>query len=104
MEKTQLSKLALPTVGEPEDLLCCGTMDFYDKTYDRVNVKSERPLKRIDRVFHTVTTTDDPIIRYIHGYHAKGLDYGRGIRYTQLGIAVYSVTCSNFQEIDKNPK
>ena len=38
-------------------------MEFYDKTYDRVNVKNERPLRRIDRVFHTVTTTDDPVIR-----------------------------------------
>ncbi len=38
-------------------------MEHYDKAYDRVNVKNERPLKRIDRVFHTVTTTDDPIIR-----------------------------------------
>ena len=38
-------------------------MEYYDKTYDRINVKSERPLKRIDRIFHTVTTTDDPIIR-----------------------------------------
>ena len=38
-------------------------MEFYDKAYDRVNVKSERQLKRIDRIFHTVTTTDDPIIR-----------------------------------------
>merc|ERR1739846_76120 len=63
MEKTQLSKLALPTVSEPEDLLCCGAMEYYDKAYDRVNVKSEKPLKRIDRVFHTVTTTDDPVIR-----------------------------------------
>ena len=41
----------------------CGSMEFYDKAYDRVNVKSERQLKRIDRIFHTVTTTDDPIIR-----------------------------------------
>ncbi len=63
MEKTQLGKLSLPTVGEPEDLLNCGTMEYYDKAYDRVNVKNERPLKRIDRIFHTVTTTDDPIIR-----------------------------------------
>merc|ERR1712080_54313 len=63
MEKTQLSKLTLPTVSEPQDLLCCGTMEYYDKAYDRVNVKSEKPLKRIDRIFHTVTTTDDPIIR-----------------------------------------
>ena len=41
----------------------CGSMEFYDKAYDRVNVKSERQLKRIDRIFHTVTTTDDPVIR-----------------------------------------
>ena len=40
-------------------------MEYYDKAYDRVNVKSEKPLKRIDRIFHTVTTTDDPIIRYL---------------------------------------
>lgn len=38
-------------------------MEYYDKTYDRVNVKHEKPLQRIDRVFHTVTTTDDPVIR-----------------------------------------
>ncbi len=29
----------------------------------RVNVKNEKPLQRIDRIFHTVTTTDDPVIR-----------------------------------------
>merc|ERR1712088_1258842 len=63
MDKTQLLKLSLPTVSEPDDLMKCGSMEFYDKAYDRVNVKSERQLKRIDRVFHTVTTTDDPIIR-----------------------------------------
>jgi len=63
MDKSQLQKLSLPSVSEPEDLMKCGTMEYYDKAYDRVNVKSERPLKRIDRIFHTVTTTDDPIIR-----------------------------------------
>ena len=26
-------------------------------------MKGEKPLQRIDRIFHTVTTTDDPIIR-----------------------------------------
>ena len=55
MEKTQLAKLSLPNVPEPEDLLQCGAMEYYDKTYDRVNVKNERPLKRIDRIFHTVS-------------------------------------------------
>lgn len=38
-------------------------MEYYEKAYDRVNVKLEKPLKRIDRIFHTVTTTDDPVIR-----------------------------------------
>jgi translation initiation factor 3 subunit D len=69
MERTQLTKLSLPTVNEPEDLLCCGSLEFYDKTYDRVNVKNERQLKRIDRIFHTVTTTDDPVIRKLAKSH-----------------------------------
>jgi translation initiation factor 3 subunit D len=41
----------------------CGSLEHYEKSFDRINVKNERPLKRIDRIFHTVTTTDDPIIR-----------------------------------------
>merc|ERR1712213_226816 len=69
MERTQLSKLSLPTVEEPEELLCCGALEYYDKTYDRVNVKNERPLRRVDRIFHTVTTTDDPVIRKLAKSH-----------------------------------
>ena len=69
MEKTQLGKLSLPTVNEPEDLLNCGTLEYYDKSYDRVNVKNEKPLRRIDRIFHTVTTTDDPVIRKLAKSH-----------------------------------
>jgi hypothetical protein len=30
--------------------VCAGALEYYDKSYDRVNVKNERPLKRIDRV------------------------------------------------------
>jgi len=63
MDFPRLGKLSLPTVSEPNDLLQCGSLEFYDKIYDRVNVKNERPLQRIDRIFHTVTTTDDPVIR-----------------------------------------
>merc|ERR1719429_335334 len=69
MERTQLSKLSLPTVSGPDDLLCCGALEYYDKTYDRINVKNERPLRRIDRIFHTVTTTDDPIVRKLAKSH-----------------------------------
>jgi len=69
MEKAQLSKLSLPTVGEPEELLQCGTLEYYDKAYDRVNVKNEKPLRKIDRIIHTVTTTDDPVIRKLAKSH-----------------------------------
>ncbi|KAF7996885.1 hypothetical protein HCN44_002531 [Aphidius gifuensis] len=63
MEFSRLSKLSLPSIKNGEDVLCAGSLEYYDKTYDRVNVKNEKPLQRIDRIFHTVTTTDDPIIR-----------------------------------------
>ena len=40
-------------------------MEWYDKSYDRVNVRNERPLQPVDRIIHTVTTSDDPIIRKV---------------------------------------
>lgn len=63
MDFPRLAKLSLPGIKEGEDIACCGTLEYYDKAYDRVNVKHEKPLQRIDRIFHTVTTTDDPVIR-----------------------------------------
>ncbi|XP_010272431.1 PREDICTED: eukaryotic translation initiation factor 3 subunit D-like [Nelumbo nucifera] len=57
------SKLSF-SVPEPEDLLVCGALEFYDRTYDRVNPKNEKRLERFkNRNFFKVTTTDDPIIR-----------------------------------------
>ena len=63
MDFPRLGKLSLPSLAEPDDLIQCGSLEYYDKIFDRVNVKNEKPLKRIDRIFHTVTTTDDPVIR-----------------------------------------
>lgn len=54
MDFPRLAKLSLPNVGEGEDIICCGTLEYYDKSYDRVNVKNEKPLQRVDRIFHTV--------------------------------------------------
>ncbi|KAF2362138.1 Eukaryotic translation initiation factor 3 subunit D [Trinorchestia longiramus] len=65
MDFPRLSELSLPTVGEPKDLMLCGAMEYYDKTYDRVTVKNEKKLERINRIFHKVTTTDDPCIRQL---------------------------------------
>ncbi|KAF2323527.1 hypothetical protein GH714_035929 [Hevea brasiliensis] len=57
------SKLSF-TVPEPEDLLLCGGLEFYDRSYDRITPKNERRLERFkNRNFFKVTTTDDPVIR-----------------------------------------
>ncbi|KAI3475926.1 hypothetical protein L1887_62568 [Cichorium endivia] len=69
MDYPRLSKLQLPNIGEGEDLYLAGALEFYDKSYDKTSTKNERKLKRIDRVFHTVTTTDDPIIRDLSRQH-----------------------------------
>ncbi|KAM7500786.1 hypothetical protein LguiA_025200 [Lonicera macranthoides] len=52
------------SVQEPEDLLVCGALEFYDRSYDRITPKNERRLERFkNRNFFKVTTTDDPVIR-----------------------------------------
>ncbi|XP_076039746.1 eukaryotic translation initiation factor 3 subunit d1 isoform X2 [Oratosquilla oratoria] len=65
MDFPRLSKLSLPGIEEPKELYVCGSLEYYDKAYDRVTVKNEKKLKRINRIFHKVTTTDDPIIRQL---------------------------------------
>lgn len=62
MEFPQLTKLSC-TVDEPEDLGSYGTLEYYDKTFDRITTKSEKPLERTERVFYKVTTTDDPVLQ-----------------------------------------
>ncbi|KAF5473078.1 hypothetical protein F2P56_009721 [Juglans regia] len=57
------SKLSF-SVPEPEDLILCGGLEFYDRSYDRITPKNERRLERFkNRNFFKVTTTDDPVIR-----------------------------------------
>lgn len=58
-----LGKLSMPSM-EGEEVRSCGSVQYYDKAFDRVVPKNERPLKRTQRVFRSVTTSDDPIIRY----------------------------------------
>ncbi|CAH8606341.1 unnamed protein product [Heterobilharzia americana] len=67
LDFTRLSKLALPNVKEPEDKVDCGEMEYYDKSYDRVSTRNERPLIRVNRVLHTVTTSRDPVICRLAG-------------------------------------
>lgn len=63
MDFPRLQKLSLPAIKEGKDIETYGALEFYDKSFDRVNIKNERPLQGVDRIFHKVTTTDDPVIR-----------------------------------------
>lgn len=49
-------------LSAPEDIKLCGSLDAYDKKYDRVNTKSAVPLKPTSKVFIDGTTTEDPIL------------------------------------------
>jgi len=63
MDFPRLTKLKLPDIAEPVNLYNAGSVNHYDKLYDRITTKNERPLEANDCTFHRVTTTDDPIIR-----------------------------------------
>ena len=43
--------------------MTCGELEHYDKTYDHLDAKVEKPLERLERTFFNVTTSDDPVIR-----------------------------------------
>jgi len=63
MDFPRLAKLKLPDIGQPVDLYTAGSLEKYNKQYDRVTTRNSKPLESNNRVFHKVTTTDDPIIR-----------------------------------------
>ncbi|KZT05567.1 eukaryotic translation initiation factor 3 subunit 7 [Laetiporus sulphureus 93-53] len=62
IEFHRLAKLRLE-VDEPEDLDSYGRLFPYDKTYDRITTKSEKPLQLVDRIKYNTTTSDDPVIQ-----------------------------------------
>ncbi|EJD43590.1 translation initiation factor eIF-3, subunit D [Auricularia subglabra TFB-10046 SS5] len=62
IEFSRLTKLRLE-VDEPEQLSSYGKVYPYDKAYDRVTTKLEKPLQILDRARYNPTTSDDPILR-----------------------------------------
>ncbi|KAI0322503.1 eukaryotic translation initiation factor 3 subunit 7 [Amylostereum chailletii] len=64
IEFHRLAKLRLE-VDEPENVGSYGRLFPYNKTYDRINTKSERPLLPVDRIKYNTTTSDDPIIQQL---------------------------------------
>jgi len=64
IEFHRLAKLRLE-VDEPEELDTYGRIFAYDKTYDRVTTKTEKPLQLVDRIKYNPTTSDDPVIQQL---------------------------------------
>ncbi|CAE6391501.1 Eukaryotic translation initiation factor 3 subunit D OS=Cryptococcus neoformans var, neoformans serotype D (strain B-3501A) GN=CNBB4290 PE=3 SV=1 [Rhizoctonia solani AG-1 IB] len=60
----RLSKLRLE-VDDPETLESYGKIYAYEKGYDRINTKNERPLQILDRIKYNTTTSDDPVIQQL---------------------------------------
>ena len=54
-----LTSQAPPT----ENLSTYGALEYFDKAFDRVTPKTEKPLRKTRRAFRNVTTSDDPVIR-----------------------------------------
>ncbi|KAJ3150538.1 hypothetical protein HK101_001954, partial [Irineochytrium annulatum] len=63
---SRLNKLYFE-VEEAEDVATFGSLQFYDKAFDRVSTKFEKPLQQIDRTFLNLTTSDDSVISDIAG-------------------------------------
>jgi translation initiation factor 3 subunit D len=49
-----------------------GRLFAYDKTYDRVTTKTEKPLQLVDRIKYNPTTSDDPVIQQV-----RSISYSR---------------------------
>lgn len=53
----------------------CGSLGYYDVGKEKkISLKLPQPLQVYDRIFHKVTTTDDPIIREVHNLHLFDVD------------------------------
>ncbi|KIK53278.1 hypothetical protein GYMLUDRAFT_179114 [Collybiopsis luxurians FD-317 M1] len=66
IEFHRLSKLRLD-VDDPEDIDSYGRLSAYDKTFDRITTKTEKPLQQLDRIKYNTTTSDDPVIQQLAG-------------------------------------
>ncbi|THH14307.1 hypothetical protein EW146_g6016 [Bondarzewia mesenterica] len=64
IEFHRLAKLRLE-VDDPDDLEVYGRLFPYNKTYDRITTKTERPLQPMDRIKYNTTTSDDPVIQQL---------------------------------------
>ncbi|KAG9015552.1 hypothetical protein FRB94_000157 [Tulasnella sp. JGI-2019a] len=58
----RMAKLRLEP-EDPEELGSYGQLFAYDKFFDRITTKAEKPLQIMDRIRFNTTTSDDPVIQ-----------------------------------------
>uniref|UniRef100_A0A915Q339 Eukaryotic translation initiation factor 3 subunit D n=1 Tax=Setaria digitata TaxID=48799 RepID=A0A915Q339_9BILA len=65
MDFPRLAKLNLPNIESGQDIGShrYGQLYYYDKAFDRVTVRTEKPLQRCGGTFYNLTTTEDPVIQ-----------------------------------------
>ncbi|GAA5874978.1 hypothetical protein JCM8547_002140 [Rhodosporidiobolus lusitaniae] len=66
VEFSRLNKLRLDVdIDEVDTLSQHGFLYEYDRSFDRINTKNEKPLQIVDRVRYNPSTSDDPVIQQI---------------------------------------
>ena len=65
VEQIPFASLAKLSTAAPaaEDVTFCGSLQYYDKAFDRITPKEPRPLQRTKRAFRSPSTSDDPVIQ-----------------------------------------
>jgi hypothetical protein len=63
--------------------LLAGAVGQYDKANDRVTTAATKPLRAAPRVFHNVTTSDDPKLREVRLCLPHRTDQASGWRYSR---------------------
>jgi translation initiation factor 3 subunit D len=63
----ELQKMSMEAPPEPSTVYTCGTAAYYDKQFDRVNPKAEKPIVSCDeKSFYKTSTSDDTVIAKLH--------------------------------------
>lgn len=75
---------------------CCGALEHYDKAFDRITTRNEKSLKSIKRIFHTVTTTDDPVIRKVTLIPQLGSHKSLRFQFFIVAFSNFAARCGSF--------
>ena len=62
IEFSRLNKLNVNIDSPPEDLKDCGSLEYFDSSFDRITPKTAIKLIPTDRVLYKSSTLNDPVM------------------------------------------